>query len=232
MFADSAAFRELEAKWFNRFPSLRNALLRVLHENGAMSFKHFEEEQVKMFKYLEGQTKCFQNENTVFLKHFKAKEKRQDKEVKELIMQNCDLIDAALQERTKRMKSEAKYNVRGALARMVYFVKLQKKVPPTASIQQGLDWLAKQREFITVLHKEVQIRQLCAKEVMACVNRLHEVVSNHTNGNDDAFNDIVIVRAAKFSDNEGAALVIFLKVQSNWPNPVNWREDTSEKGGE
>jgi len=92
MLADSAAFQELEAKWLNRFPSLRNALLKVLNESEAKSFKLLREEQARMFDNLDGQAKCIQKGHTVFLKHFKAKEKRYDKTVEELILQNCDLI--------------------------------------------------------------------------------------------------------------------------------------------
>lgn len=132
MLSDTAAFRELEARWLNRYPSLRNAILKVLNESEAKSFKHFEEAQARMFDHLEGQAKCFQNEQNVFFKHLKARDKRHDKKVKELILQNCDLIvgsflfclftgflifrqDAVLGERTKRMKLEGKYNVQGAL---------------------------------------------------------------------------------------------------------------------
>ena len=100
------------------------------------------------------------------------------------------------------------------------------------SIQQGLDKLAQLPEFTAVLHKEVEARNLDFKDVMACVGRLYEKVSNRTNGNDDTFNDSIIVRATKFTDDERAALVILLKLQGNWPYPLWWREDKPCKGGE
>ena len=100
---------------------------------------------------------------------------------------------------------------------------MQKKVPPTADIQQGLCELAKSGEFTTILHEEVQARKLDVMDVMACVDDLYYEVSKRTNGNDDTVNDI-IVRTAKFNDNERAALVTFLKVQDNWPNPLDWKE--------
>ena len=106
---------------------------------------------------------------------------------------------------------------------MVYLSQLQKKIPPTAGIQQGLDKLAQEGEFTAILHKEVEARRLEVKDVMACVDDLYEMVSNRTNGNDDAFHNMIIVRAGQFNSNELAALVIFLKVQSNWPNPLNWK---------
>jgi len=132
MFADSAAFRELEARWLNRFPSLRNALLKVLNESEARCFKDYKEAQARLFDRWEGRAKSLHNEQNVFLKHLKARDKRHDKKVKELILQNCDLIvgsslfylstrflilqqDAVLEEMTKRIKLEGNYNVRGAL---------------------------------------------------------------------------------------------------------------------
>ena len=115
---------------------------------------------------------------------------------------------------------------------MVCLAKLKQKVPPTAGIQEGLEKLAQGREFTTALRKEVQDRKLSVNDVRASVNHLYERVSMRTNGNDDTFNDSIIVRASKFSDNERAALAVFFKIQSNWPNPVNWTEDTSLKGDE
>jgi len=115
---------------------------------------------------------------------------------------------------------------------MVYLAKLKQKLPPKAGIQEGLDKLAQGREFTTALRKEVQDRKLVANDVMASVNHLYEQVSKRTNGNDDTFNNIIIVRASKFSDDERAALTVFFKIQSNWTNPVKWREDTSLKGDE
>ena len=77
--------------------------------------------------------------------------------------------------------------------RIVYLAELQKNIPPTALRQQGLDKLAQLPEFTGVLHKEVQARNLDVKDVMACFDHLYEKVSNRTNGNDDTFNDSIIV---------------------------------------
>ena len=106
---------------------------------------------------------------------------------------------------------------------MVYLSQLQKKVPPAAGIQQGLDKLAQEGEFTAILHIEVEARKLEVKDVMACIDDLYETVSNRTNGNDNDFRHMVIVRADQFNSNELAALVIFLMVQSYWPNPLNWK---------
>jgi len=79
--------------------------------------------------------------------------------------------------------------------------------------------------------KEVQLRKLTAHEVIACVDDLFSKVYKCTRGNDDLRGGIV-VRADQFTDNECAALVIFLKLQSQWQNPLDWREETSCKEGE
>ena len=113
---------------------------------------------------------------------------------------------------------------------MVYLAKLKKKVPRTAGIQQGLDKLAQGREFTTALRKEVQARKLDVQDVMASVSCLYKTVSKCTKGNDDTWNDIIIIRASKFSDNERAALAVFFKIQTIGLSRINWREDTSLKG--
>ena len=41
----------------------------------------------------------------------------------------------------------------------------------------------------------------------------------------------VTVREADFTDYDRAVLVILLKVQSNWPHPLDWAEETSCKEG-
>ena len=86
--------------------------------------------------------------------------------------------------------------------------------------------MAKKREFTTVLHEEVQRRRLRFKDVMACVHCLHSEVFDRFNGagNEDNFGGIIFVSDDKFSDNERAALVSFLRVQSRWENPVYWKE--------
>ena len=110
---------------------------------------------------------------------------------------------------------------------MVYLCQLQKKVPQTAGIQQGLSGLAQEGEFTAILHIEVEVRRLEVKDVMACIDDLYETVSNRTNGNDNDSHNAIIVRSGQFNSNELAALVIFLKVQSNWPNPLNWKVSMS-----
>lgn len=92
MLADSAAFRDLEARWLNSCPSLRNAMLKVLNENEARFCKLLKEAQAGIFDQLEGQAKFIQKGHSVFLKHFEAIDKRREKKIEELILQNCDLI--------------------------------------------------------------------------------------------------------------------------------------------
>ncbi|PUU80431.1 hypothetical protein B9Z19DRAFT_1063467 [Tuber borchii] len=232
MLEDSVAFQELEARWLNRCPSLRNAMLKVLNESEARSFKRYEETLAGMSDHLAGQEKFLQEGQNELFKHLKARDKRHDKKVKELILRNADLIDALLEERTKRMKLEGKYNVWGALERMVYLAKVEQKVAPRAGIQEGLDKLAKGREFTTALRKEARDRKLSVNDVMASVNHLYVQASKCADDNDDTFRNIIIVRASKFSDNERAALAVFFKIQSNWVNAFKWREDTSLKGDE
>jgi len=121
MLGCGAAVKELEAKWSNRYLGLRNALLRDCPE-----------EQATMLYFLENQVKSLSDGHEDFLKYFKKKQERYDKCTKELIRECFERLvgssqlcltpsflifqqGLALEERTKRMKLEGKYNVQGAL---------------------------------------------------------------------------------------------------------------------
>ena len=84
--------------------------------------------------------------------------------------------------------------------------------------------MAQSDEFTTILHQEVQARKLDVMDVMACVDNLYEGIADRTKRNDNTYLGRIIVRINKLNDNERAALVIFLKVQDNWQNPLYWRE--------
>ena len=84
--------------------------------------------------------------------------------------------------------------------------------------------MAQSDEFTTILHQEVQARKLDVVDVMACVDNLYEGIADRTKRNDNTYLGRIIVRINKLNDNERAALVIFLKVQDNWQNPLYWRE--------
>ena len=109
---------------------------------------------------------------------------------------------------------------------MVYLAKLEKKIPPAVRVQGGLNKLAQRSEFTEILHKEVQARKLVVEDVMACLKRLYNKVCKRTNDMED---DMVIVRASRYTDNERAALVVLLKLQKDWLCPLDWIEDMSEK---
>jgi len=70
----------------------------------------------------------------------------------------------------------------------------------------------------------VQARKLHVVDVMACVDNLYKGIADHTERNDNTYLGRIIVRINKLNVNERAALVIFLKVQDNWQNPIYWKE--------
>ena len=86
---------------------------------------------------------------------------------------------------------------------MVYLAKLEKKIPPAAGVQGGLNKLAQRSEFTEILHKEVQARKLVVEDVMACLSNLYDKVCKRTKDMEDA---MVVVRAARYTDNERALL--------------------------
>ncbi|PUU80426.1 hypothetical protein B9Z19DRAFT_1123604 [Tuber borchii] len=228
--ADTPAFQQLKAKWPKRYPFLDDALLNLVIECETRASKLYDEKLATVLNHFESHVEARGN----LPPFLQVRQKQYDDEIKELILDKRDLLSAALEERTERLKSDNMYNVHGVLDRIVYAAKLQKMVPPYAKMQEGLDWLALEREFTTVLNKEVQRRQLCFKDVMACVHRLHSEMCDRFRGagNVDNYGSVIFVRDDKFSDNERAALVSFLKVQSSWENPVNWEEVTGCKGGQ
>ena len=110
---------------------------------------------------------------------------------------------------------------------MVFLAKLEKKIPPTVEVQEGLNKLAQRSEFTEILHKEVQARKLVVEDVMACLNHLYNKVCKRTNDMEDS---VVVVRASRYTDNERAALIVLLKLQKDWLYPLDWIEDTSRRG--
>ena len=111
---------------------------------------------------------------------------------------------------------------------MVYLAKLEKKIPPTAGIQEGLGKLAKRREFTEILQREMEARKLFDWRVMAFFGDLYRDTSYCINGNDGA---TIIVKETKFTDSHRVALVCLLKLQSSWPCPLPWKEVLHKKGG-
>ncbi|PUU72153.1 hypothetical protein B9Z19DRAFT_1069985 [Tuber borchii] len=176
-------------------------------------------------KQLEG-PKQSQKQYTMLLKqlggqsrHFEEQKEQYRAKLSEETAYNRYLLGVALEEKTERMKLEENYSLCGALERMVCLAEWQKKIPPTGETQQGLDKLAQMAEFTMILDKEVQARQLDVKDVIAAASHLYQDVSRspHQKG-------VIIVMASEYPDNTRAALVIFLKLQSNWPRPLDWWE--------
>ncbi|PUU78325.1 hypothetical protein B9Z19DRAFT_1065127 [Tuber borchii] len=227
----SVPLDKLEATWSRRSKEQIDQFVNFFQESKDKLFKRSQEEHARIRNHFRGQLKSFSQEDSVLLKDFGAHQKRQEAKAEELILQNRALWNAALEEKTERMKLERKFNVLGALERIVYQAKLQKKVPPSAGIQQGLGKLAQSGEFTEILHQEVQARKLDVMHVMACVDNLYKGIADRTKRNDNISLGRIIVRINKLNDYERAALVIFLKVQDNWQNPIYWRELYMCKGG-
>ncbi|PUU78328.1 hypothetical protein B9Z19DRAFT_1142917 [Tuber borchii] len=134
----SVPLDKLEATWSRRSEEHIDRLLNVFQESKDKLFKRSQEGRARIRNHFQGQLKSFSQEDSVLLKDFDAHQKRQGVKAEELILQNRALWNATLEAKTERMKLERKLNVLGALERIVYQAKLQKKVPPTAGIQQGL----------------------------------------------------------------------------------------------
>ncbi|PUU75642.1 hypothetical protein B9Z19DRAFT_1089895 [Tuber borchii] len=230
MLAYNSALEALEATWFRRSQEQSFMLLNAFEESKAVWSKRSKEKQAKLLKDFTDQVKNFSKQWATLHKDFDAEQEQFQAKTDQLALQNRDLLKAALEERTVKMKLEGNYNLRGALELIVYLAKLEKKVPPTVGVQEGLDKLAQSNEFTAILHKEVQARKLSVTDVMASISHLYDEVCNRTNGDDDTIDYLIIVRTTKFNDNERAALAIFLKVQDNWQNRLEWMEGEIMEG--
>ncbi|PUU73559.1 hypothetical protein B9Z19DRAFT_1134978 [Tuber borchii] len=107
--------------------------------------------------------------------------------------------------------------------------KLAEKISPTAGTQEGLNELAKRKEFTTILKDEVEARGLTVQRVMASFHRLDSLLSKPLRFNARA---TMVVRRANFTNEERAALVILLKVQERWPKGFLYYEDRSSEKDE
>jgi len=89
--------------------------------------------------------------------------------------------------------------------------------------QEGLDELAKRKEFTKILENQVEERGLNAKKVMAAFHRLESLVSKPPS----LAGLTVTVPFAGFKEEERAALVILFKVQEKWL--MNFKVEEEEK---
>ena len=105
---------------------------------------------------------------------------------------------------------------------MVHHAKLIKKIktdcPP--EIQVGLNELAKTPEFTKILYDEVASRGLVLEAVIQCIALAYNIAFHHAPGNDY----IITLYKGDCTANEAAVLATFLRLQSEWPYGLEWRE--------
>ena len=128
----SVPLDKIEATWSRRSEEQIRRLLNVFQESKDNLCKRSQEEQAGMRNHFQGQLKSFSQEYPELLKDFGAHQKRQEAKAEELVLQNRALWvglpvlclstgflifqqNAALEEKTERMKLERKFNVLGAL---------------------------------------------------------------------------------------------------------------------
>ncbi|CUS14523.1 unnamed protein product [Tuber aestivum] len=116
------------------------------------------------------------------------------------------------------------YTPIGALIHMVYSARLHKTIPDCIGLQEELDALASQEEFVSALREEARARGLVAEEVCDAVHGLFDAVSEETR----IPSSEIVVEAGKYTPNQVAALVAILKAQAKWPSPLEWREQPSD----
>ncbi|PUU72367.1 hypothetical protein B9Z19DRAFT_1111771 [Tuber borchii] len=112
-----------------------------------------------------------------------------------------DIQATVLDGKTENMKLKENFNVRGAL--------VGTNTP----------------EFTKVLHDEVASRGLGLKAVTPCIALVYENVFQRARGNDF----IITLYKGDYTANDGAVLAAFLRMQSEWPYGLAWREEIRKR---
>ncbi|KAG0642994.1 hypothetical protein HOY80DRAFT_1035105 [Tuber brumale] len=107
------------------------------------------------------------------------------------------------------MKLEQNFNICGALERIVFQARLEKKIGSKHGTQKGLNELSQKSNFIDILEKIVQERRLVHKDIEDCFPHSYHRVSIHANCN----NGTTATRGADFEPNKWAALAVLLRLQ-------------------
>ena len=87
-------------------------------------------------------------------------------------------------------------------------------------IQAGLDELAKTPEFTKILHDEAASRGLVLEAVIQCIALAYKIAFYHAPVNDY----IITLYNGDCTADEAAVLAAFLRLQSEWPYGLEWRE--------
>lgn len=83
-------------------------------------------------------------------------------------------------------------------------------------------------EFTEIVRKEAQARGLVLEDVVACAKSIYPDLLSPVYRRNETF----VIRDTDFTPGEHAALITLLKMQSEWPHPLSWREDVSGKANE
>ncbi|PUU82593.1 hypothetical protein B9Z19DRAFT_1120492 [Tuber borchii] len=134
---------------------------------------------------------------------------------------------ALLEERLKmetlaKLRLQENFNIRGGLERIVYEGRLEGMIGVGCprGAKAGLEAITKLPSFQDALDREVSERALVKTDVLYCISGAYQKYSEAAHGN----NGHLIIRHEDHSDNQVAALVVLLKVQEAWKNPLRWTE--------
>jgi len=101
-------------------------------------------------------------------------------------------------------------------------------IPRMADIQSEIIELMLIPESIEILHKKAEARGLVFEDVQECARSIYFKLLPPACDCDNT----VVIRDLDFTEKERAALITFMKVQSEWPGALSWREDVSGKADE
>lgn len=90
--AYSAAFKNVEARWFERLQDESTTLLKILDEDKDRWAKLLAEEDARILNHFEGTVKSLNKRRTMLLDYFDEWQQAHDKDAERLVLENCDLL--------------------------------------------------------------------------------------------------------------------------------------------
>lgn len=107
---------------------------------------------------------------------------------------------------------------------MVYHAKLLKKIGADCAlgVQSGLDEISKTPAFTKLLHEEAAARGLAPKAVIPCIDFIYNKAYKYGGRGNDS---IITLYKDDYTVKELAVLATFLRLQSEWPHGLEWKEE-------
>ncbi|PUU80428.1 hypothetical protein B9Z19DRAFT_1123615 [Tuber borchii] len=187
--------------------------------------KSFQHLHAQTLRHIEKENSFMREENQRFLEHLAARERRLERVIDELVIENREFYATAARERNERGRWDSNFNLRGAIEKIVERGIREQKITGGGGIQENLNQILALPKYHEILLQELELRGLREIDVRRCLGILYPALSRYAHGNDGA----IVLRGLYHPDNELAGLVALMRVQGRWKNPMAWREEAQEE---